>query len=195
MTWSRPRPSVSRARCSRRSRSAAERGWVPLELVLILAIALIVIVGLAAIVDMPRQVMEREASHAPISSADRLLSRLDQDVRFARRVETPDRHTLRVTDRGGEQVTYRWNGVVGGSVIRTAKDRTSSLLRNVRALSFGLSQTAIRRHPSDPEKGSGDAIDRLPTSVLLRLQLAGSDEGRVLRTAFPVVNNITRANQ
>lgn len=113
-----------------------------IEFILVVAISGIVIIGLAAVVEVPRQMIEREqegGSH--ISSCDRAVARLDEEVRFAKDVAVPDSNTLDISTATGETIRYRWDGVEGGDLVRTAPDGTGTVLGSIRHLAFRLNMT------------------------------------------------------
>lgn len=134
---------------SKPNQASSNRGFSLIESMLVVTISAILIVGLAAIVEMPARLVEQEQGNAPLSSADRFLARLDEDVRFAVDVSTPDSRTLSITDRSANTITYQWDGVIGGVVTRSALAGTSTLANRVESLAFSLGQSELTLDPED----------------------------------------------
>lgn len=119
-------------------------GYTAIEFILVIAITGILVVGLAAIVDMPAEVVQRREDGHSMSSVDQAMSVFDKDVRFAIDARVPDSKTLELTAHGGGTVTWGWSGVAGAPLTRTDASGTVSVVPNTRSLNFVLKETQHR---------------------------------------------------
>ena len=125
-------------------------GFTMIEFTLVVAISGILILGLGALVDVPLQMAEQQmVGGSTVSSADRALAILGQEVRFARNIDSPDPRTLLVTDQAGNPISYVWDGVVGGGLTRTSLDGSAAVLKNIQSLDFTLVLADMRVDPGD----------------------------------------------
>ncbi len=114
----------------------ASRAFTLIELILVVAISAILIVGLAAVIEVPRQMAEQEQEQSRVSDADRTLSQLQRDVRFASDARTSTLQRLEVDVEGGDTVVYEWSGVSGDSLVRTDCQGKAEVLGSVHRLEF-----------------------------------------------------------
>ncbi len=132
----------------RRSQENRDRGFSAAEMLLVVALSGVVFVGLAALIDVPQRMAERENHGTPsIASADTALATLDQDVRYATTVRVPSATRVEADQADGRTIAWE---IVGGAekvLERTADGSTVPILRNIAAGSFAL-ETArtVRRH-------------------------------------------------
>ncbi|MCC7173451.1 MAG: hypothetical protein IT459_23610 [Planctomycetes bacterium] len=119
-------------------------GYTAIEFILVIAITGILVVGLAAIVDMPAEVVQRQEDGRSMASVDQAMSVFDKDVRFAIDARVPNARTLELTAHGGGTVTWAWSGVAGAPLTRTDVAGTVSIVPNTRALTFALKETQHR---------------------------------------------------
>ncbi len=118
-------------------------GFTMMEFIVVVAITGILIVGLGAVVEIPRQVAEQElAGDARISDVDRAVRWLDEDVRFAKDVAVPSVGELHVTRRDGRLVKYTWGGS-SGPLVRTAPEGTANLISSAARVAFSLGMTEM----------------------------------------------------
>ena len=76
-------------------------GFTMIEFTLVVAITGILILGLSAIIEIPRRMVEEQQSgDQSVAATDLTLSQLDKEVRFARDVTVPTPTRLDVTDHG-----------------------------------------------------------------------------------------------
>lgn len=129
-----------------RRRSSA---FTMIEFMLVVTISGILIVGLAAIVEAPQVMLEKQVSQATVSSADRMLSQLDEDVRFATDVRTPNPRRLEVDLRTGETIVYEWDGSPGGNISRTTPGGTATLQGKVHDTRFDIETVEVETAPED----------------------------------------------
>jgi type II secretory pathway pseudopilin PulG len=119
-------------------------GYTAIEFILVIAITGILVVGLAAIVDMPAEVVQRQEDGRSMSSIDQAMAVFDKDVRFAIDARSPDANTLELTTHGGGTVTWQWSGTAGAPLTRTDVSGTVAVVPNTRALTFAIKQTNHR---------------------------------------------------
>lgn len=122
------------------------RGFSAIEMILVVGLSGILLVGLTAMIDMPQQMAAREESANPsVSSADRALSALDRDIRFATDVRTPTADRLELDQRDGATITWEFQS--GSSrLLRTANGRTATILEELDAAAFAIEhESSIQR--------------------------------------------------
>lgn len=108
---------------------------------MVVGISAVLIVGLSAVIEIPRMALEHRETGQSVSSVDRALSTLDRDIRFARDVEVSDGgRTLSIEATGGQTVTYTWGGVAGDPVIRSDGNGDASVAKGVQGCQFALKQ-------------------------------------------------------
>ncbi|MFG0320021.1 MAG: type II secretion system protein J [Planctomycetota bacterium JB042] len=124
-------------------------GFTMMEFILVIGITGILVVGLGAVVEIPRQMAEQElAGDARISDVDRAMKWLDDDVRFARDVVVPSAGTLEITTRSGQTVTWNWGGS-SGPLTRTDPGGTSSVIPSAARVIFSLGLSKARVAAAD----------------------------------------------
>lgn len=120
------------------------RGFTMMEFILVIGLTGILIVGLGAIVEIPREIAQSEVSgEARTSSVDRAVKWLDDDIRFAKDVATSASTELQVTRKNGTVVTYNWGGA-GTPLVRTAAEGTAEMVGKVSHLGFCLGLSELR---------------------------------------------------
>ncbi|MBL8766856.1 MAG: hypothetical protein JNL94_05815 [Planctomycetes bacterium] len=119
-------------------------GYTAIEFILVIAITGILVVGLAAIVDMPAEVVQRHEDGRSMSSVDQAMSVFDKDVRFAIDARAPNPRTLELTVHGGGTVTWAWNGTAGAPLTRTDASGTVAVVPDTRGLTFTVKETQHR---------------------------------------------------
>ena len=125
------------------------RGFTMIEFIMVVAISSILLVGLSAIVEAPRAALEREQYDASPSSADRMLARMEQDVRFASDIRVPNSNRAEVDLENHTTAIYEWDGVDGGVVSLTDPSGTHTVLTGVQQLAFSLNTASIASQAED----------------------------------------------
>lgn len=151
-----------------------------MELIVVVAITGLLVLGLGAVVEIPRDMAEQELSgDARLSDLDRLVKWLDDDVRFAKDVVRPSATRLEVTTRDGQTVVYAWGGG-GGPLTRTDANGSVALVESAARVIFQLGKTPLPAEFADGttsesvvEAASFDTFTLLPGFSLLGGLLGG----------------------
>ena len=125
------------------------RGFTMIELVLVIAISAILVVGLGAIVEVPRAALERDLNNASPTSADRLIARMEQDIRFSANIRVPDPKRAEIDLEDHTTAVYEWDGVVGGTITMTNASGTTPILMGVQDVQFVLGTTSKELRAKD----------------------------------------------
>jgi hypothetical protein len=108
------------------------------------AITGILILGLSAVIEIPRRMMEdSQSGEQNVAATDVTLSQLDKEVRYSKDVAVPTPTNLQVTDHGGNVISFAWDGTPGGDLVRSGPDGTVSLLTGVQSVAFRLGMTPM----------------------------------------------------
>ncbi len=125
--------------------SPPSRGFTIIELLLVVAVSAFLFLGMAALVEVPRQAAEEEAAGADTAaSSQTLIARLDQDVRYAVDVRVPNEREVQIDLRGGGTVTYSWAGSSTDPVIRDDGTTRVAMLQRVGRVAFTLDEARQR---------------------------------------------------
>jgi len=123
-------------------------GFTMIEFILVVAISGILILGLSALIEVPRKIAEQESTgDTRLSSADRAIAQLDRDIRFATNVELPNAAHLRLTRHDGAVVDYTWSAA-RAPLVRTVGGRSSEVLESATRVTFALQTTSVDVGPS-----------------------------------------------
>lgn len=132
-----------------RPRRRGPRGFTLVEFVLVVMISGVILVGLGAMVEIPRQMLEEREQGQRVASVDRGLSAMDGDIRFATDARLISAVDLEVDLGDGSTVTYAWSGISGDPLVRTSSaDGAVEVMKDVRDLGLRVEtrpKTVVRR--------------------------------------------------
>jgi len=175
------------------------RGFTMIEFTLVVAISAILVVGLGALVEAPRMALERDQNSATPSTADRLIARMEQDIRFSADVQVPDPARLEVDREDHTTVAYQWDGLEGGTISMTDASGTTPVLTGVQAMNFVLGTTTIDLKAKDHPVTTTSVDTSSFTEFLLRpgyqlsTDLLKGEEGDELEGALQLVSVSTNS--
>lgn len=150
------------------------RGFTLVEMIMVVSISGILFLGLSAIVDVPRQVVQAQQSEVSVSHTDRLFDRLNSDLRFAVGASVIGDHSLEILTNNGSAVKYTFHPDQGGSVLRKdASGDVATVFQKATKVKF-----AIKYEPAKKTKHQDQDIESVQVvTASYKCKMSGKPKG------------------
>ncbi len=128
-----------------------QSAFTMIELVLVVAVSAILMLGISALVEVPRRVAEEQDNEAATAAtAGAVIQRLDRDVRYATDVRLVSAREVEIDLPSGETITYSWAGTASDPLMRDDGVQNVELLSQIGRVTFVIDKSR-RAYRSDGE--------------------------------------------